>query len=68
MISKDEFLKEEKDCADMLGVSIEEYRNGLKETKLPKGEKQSDNYSFDNSLLSYLGLDEECLKKRKNEV
>ena len=53
MINKDEFLKEEKDCADMLGVSIDEYRKSLKETKLPKGEKQSDNYSFDNSLLNY---------------
>ncbi len=68
MISENEFLEEEKDCADMLGVSIDEYHNDLKNTKLPKGEKQDDNYSFDNSFLNYLGLDEECLKKRKDEV
>ena len=68
MISKEEFLEEEKDCADMLGVSIEEYRSDLSKTKLPKGEKQCDNYSFDNSFLNYLGLDEKYLKKRKDEV
>ena len=68
MMSKEEFLKEEKDCADMLGVSIDEYHNDLEKTKLPKGENQSDNYSFDNSFLNYLGLDERDLKKRKDEV
>ena len=68
MISKDEFLEEEKDCADMLGVSVEEYRKNLKKTKLPKGEKKDDNYSFDNSFLNYLGLDDKCLKKRNDEV
>ena len=68
MISKEEFLEEEKDCADMLGVNLDEYHKDLKETKLPKKEKQNDNYSFDNSFLYYLGLDEECLKKRKDEV
>ena len=68
MISKDEFLMEEKDCADMLGVSIDEYHKNLEETKLPKGENPNDNYSFDNSFLNYLGLDEGSLKKRKDEV
>ncbi len=68
MISKDEFLKEEKDCADMLGVSIDEYRNDLEKTKIPQKEQNTNNYSFDNSFLDYLGLDDECLKKRKDEV
>ena len=68
MVSKKEFLEEEKDCADMLGVSIDEYHKDLDKTKLPKGDKESDNYSFDNSFLNYLGLDEKCLKKRKDEV
>ena len=67
MLSKEEFLEEEKDCADMLGVSIDVYHKDLKETKLPKGEKQNDNYSFDNSFLNYLGLNEECLKKRRSK-
>lgn len=67
MISKDDFFNEEKDCADMLGVSIEEYRNDLKNTKLPTKEIKKNNYSFDNSFLNYLGLNEECLKKRRSK-
>ena len=68
MISKKEFLEEERDCADMLGVSVEEYRNDLKNVKISTKEIKSDNYSFDNSILNYLGLDEKSLKKKKNEV
>ena len=65
MINKEEFLEEEKDCADMLGVSVEEYRKDLEKTKIPTKEISSNNYSFDNSILNYLGLDESCLKKKK---
>ena len=68
MSSKKEFFEDEKDCADMLGVSVEEYRNSLKNIKHSSKETKSDNYSFDNSILDYLGLNEECLKKKKNEV
>ncbi len=34
MLSKKEFLKEEKDCAEMLGMTIKEYRNNLKNSKV----------------------------------
>ncbi len=68
MSSKKEFFEDEKDCADMLGVSVEEYRNSLKNIKHSSKETKSDNYSFDNSILDYLGLNEEYLKKKKNEV
>ena len=68
MSNKKEFLEDEKDCANMLGVSIKEYRNNLKNIKISSKEKKSNNYLFDNSILNYLGLDEECLKKRKTEV
>ena len=68
MISKKEFQEEEKDCADMLGMNIEEYHNDLKNTKIPTKDKQSNNYSYDNSILNYLGFDESYLKKRKHEV
>jgi len=68
MSSKSEFLKEEKDCADILGVSLAEYHESLKNIKVTNKEKKANNYSFDNSILNCLGLDEECLKKRKNEV
>lgn len=68
MISKKEFQEEEKDCADMLGMTIDEYHLDLKNTKIPTKEKKSDNYSYDNSILDYLGFDESYLKKRKHEV
>ena len=35
MFSKKEFLKEEKDCTDMLGMSLEEYREYVNNTKVP---------------------------------
>ena len=39
-----DFLEDEKDCADMLGVSVEEYRKDLKNVKLSTKEIKSDNY------------------------
>ncbi len=68
MINKDEFLREEKDCANMLGVSVEEYRKSLTQTKPSQQEKQNGNFSYDNSITNYLGFDDDCLKKRKDEV
>ncbi len=35
MLNSKEFLKEEKDCASMLGMSLEEYRSYVKNTKVP---------------------------------
>ena len=32
------FYEDEKDCADMLGMSLKEYREDLKKTKIPKQE------------------------------
>ena len=68
MVNEKKFQEEEQDCADMLGMNIEEYHDDLKNTKIPAKEKQSKNYSYDNSILSYLGFNENCLKKRKHEV
>ena len=34
MISKKELIKEQKDCADMLGMSLSEYQRSLRETKV----------------------------------
>ena len=38
MVSKKEFLEEEKDCADMLGVSIDEYHKDLDILTIPPNE------------------------------
>lgn len=36
MFSKKEFLKEEKDCAYMLVMSLEEYHEYVNNTKVPR--------------------------------
>lgn len=64
MLSKKEFLNEEKECADMLGLSIEEYRKNLKNTKISR-ENKSKKQRYDNSILEFLGLSSKDLKRRK---
>ena len=34
MLTEEEFLKEEKECADLIGITLKEYRNSLKTLKL----------------------------------
>ena len=68
MVDKNEFLEDEKDCALMLGLSLDDYRNDLKNTKCPTKEQEMNHFSYDNSILSYLGLSEGDLKKRNHEV
>lgn len=63
MISKKELIKEQKDCADMLGMSLSEYQRSLRETKVPV--KDTTKVTYDNSILKDLGINEEMLKKRK---
>lgn len=63
-MSKDEFLKEEKDCADMLGLTVEEYRKSAKKVKVSSKEQET-GYIFDNTLLQQMGFDENILKKSK---
>lgn len=64
MLSKREFLAEEKDCASMLGMSLEEYRKYTKDAKVPT-EKQKSHKEYDNTILSKLGLSTNDLKTRK---
>lgn len=64
MLSKKEFLKEEKECADMLGLTIEEYRKKLKNTKIIRENKRK-KQRYDNSILEFLGLSSKDLKRRK---
>lgn len=65
MLSKKEFLKEEKECADMLGLTIEQYRRSLKNVKLGTSDKKSKKEKYDNSILEFFGIDESMLKKKK---
>lgn len=63
-----EFHEEEKDCADMLGMSLKEYREDLKKTKIPKQEEKASSYQYDNSILNYLGLANNILKTKLKGV
>lgn len=63
MISKKELIKEQKDCADMLGMSLSEYQKSLKETKVPV--KDTTKVTYVNSILKDFDINEEMLKKRK---
>lgn len=64
MMSKKEFLDEEKDCASMLGMSLEEYRKYTNDVKVPAVKTKSDK-NYDNTILGKLGLSANDLKTRK---
>lgn len=64
MIHKNELIKEQKDCANMLGMSLDEYQNSLKNTKVHVKEKDISKVVYDNSILKSFGIKEEMLKKK----
>lgn len=61
-------LREEIDCANMLGLKLEDYRKSLKNIKIPKNEKETTKIKYDNSILKTLGLDESMLKKKSKSI
>ncbi len=61
MLTSREFLKEEKECATMLGMTLEEYRNYVKDTKVPNKKVNSSKKGKDD-ILSKLGLTKKDLK------
>lgn len=66
MLNKKQFLAEEKECAEMLGMSLEEYRHDVKNTKVPAHySNKISSKKYDNSILKSLGLSEKDLKTRK---
>ncbi len=64
MLTSREFLKEEKECAAMLGMTLEEYRNYVKDTKVPNKKVNSSKKGKDD-ILAKLGLTKKDLKIRK---
>lgn len=65
MLSEKQFIEEEKDCAAMLGLTLEEYRKEIKETKVNKLSCNVSNRVYDNSILNKLGLSEKDLKRKR---
>lgn len=65
MLSKKDVILEEKECAEMLGMSLEEYRKDMKNIKVSSIEKKTlKDIEYDNSILDYLGICEKDLKKK----
>lgn len=66
MLTKKEAILEDEDCAAMLGMSVEKYRESLKNIKAPTEENiDKKKVEYDNSLLNFLGLKESDLKRKK---
>ena len=64
MMNEKEFIESQKDCADMLGMSLEEYEEFCKDVKIPE-DTDDENYEYDNSILESLGLTPNDLKTGK---
>lgn len=63
MMSKEQFIESQKECASMLGMSLSEYEKYCKELKVPNQILNKEKTKYDNSILNSLGLEEEDLKK-----
>lgn len=63
MMDKKQLLESQKECAKMLGMTLKEYKEYLKNAKVnttPKSQQAQD-----NSFLQFLGLKKTQLKLRK---
>lgn len=65
MLTKKQLIQEQKDCANMLGMTLKEYQEDIKNTKVPCKDKNQQAFTYDNSILKTLGVDERILKKKK---
>ena len=63
--TKKELELEQKDCADLLGISLKEYKKSLKRIKINKPLTENHKYKYDNSILELFGASEEDLKKKR---
>lgn len=68
MMSEEQFIESQKECASMLGMSLSEYEEYCKNLKVPKqaiGEEKNEKIEYDNSILNFLGLTPKDLKIKK---
>ena len=68
MMNEKQFNKSQKECAEMLGMSLSEYQEYCKNLKLSNDtddllETQKSNT---NEILDFLGIDKSALKTRKD--
>ena len=64
MLNSKKLVNDQKDCANMLGMTLKDYQKSLVKTKAPKKEKKLKNPTYDNSILKLFGADESILKKK----
>lgn len=63
MMNEKEFLKSQKECASMLGMSLKEYNEYLKKIKVNNNVKKD---TSDNTFLKFINIKESQLKLRKD--
>jgi predicted transcriptional regulator len=64
MMTEKEFKESQKECASMLGMSLQQYQEHLRSLKVPKVEKDNIR-KYDNSILRKLGIEESMLKRAR---
>ena len=66
MMTEEEFIESQKECASMLGMSLTEYQEYCANIKVPTDleEKDSDNEDMTLELLKDLGLSKQNLKRK----
>ena len=65
-MNKQQFIKEEKDCASLMGLTLKEYRQSLKNVKANNNiVNDTKKRKYDNSILDRLGLSKKDLKHRE---
>lgn len=63
MMNKNEFIKSQKECADMLGMTMKEYNEYLEKAKVNNNIK---NDKIDKNFLKFINIKESQLKIRKD--
>lgn len=68
MMNEKQFIESQKECADMLGMSLSEYQDYCKNLKVPTDKNTSTNNSknMTNEILELLEMDKGVLKTRKD--
>lgn len=65
MMDEKQFFESQKECAEMLGMSLKEYQEYCKNLKLSDDSLDSSENNT-NKMLDFLGIDRGALKTRKD--
>ena len=65
MMDEKQFFESQKECAEMLGMSLKEYQEYCKNLKLSDDSLDTSENNT-NKMLDFLGIDRGALKTRKD--